>query len=119
VSSDKLPKTEVQKFVKGHGNENKGEKTSPTCQGAPNLVECTLKSSCKAHETRMFKSFHHLKFLEAQKCVALRQQFKAKLLIFQSIQVHIRLFKLDYKNTHTHVHFLHLALYVLMLLKQL
>ncbi len=90
MSSDKLPKTEVQKFVKGHGNENKGEKTSPTCQGTPNLVECTLKSSCKAPETRMFKSFHCLKFVEAQKCIALRQQFKAKLLIFQNIQVHAR-----------------------------
>jgi thiamine monophosphate synthase len=119
VNSNKLLKKEVQKFVKGHRNENKGKKASPTCEGAPNLVECTLKSSCKALEIRMFKSFHHLKFLEAQKCVTLHQQFKAKLLVSQHIQVHTKLFKLDHKNTHTHVHFLHFALYILMLLKQL
>jgi hypothetical protein len=66
VSSNKLSKKEVQKFVKGHGNENKGKKTSPTCQGAPNLVECTLKNSCKAPKTDVQK-FSLLEVLRSSK----------------------------------------------------
>jgi len=56
--------------VEGHGNENKWKDASLTCQGAPNFVECTLKSSQKAFETRMQKISHHLKFLEASKIIA-------------------------------------------------
>jgi len=70
VSLDKLCKKKFQKFVEGHGNENKWKEASPTCQGAPNFVECTLKSSQKALETRMFKAFHHLKFLETLEILA-------------------------------------------------
>jgi hypothetical protein len=43
---------EVQKFVNGRGNENKGKETTPTCQGVFNYFECTLKSLHKALETK-------------------------------------------------------------------
>jgi hypothetical protein len=40
VNLNKLLKNKVQEFVKGHGNEKKGKKNSPTCQGTPNVFEC-------------------------------------------------------------------------------
>jgi hypothetical protein len=51
-------------------NENKWKEVSPTCQGAPKFVECTLKSLQKAFETRMLKISHHLKFSEASEIIA-------------------------------------------------
>jgi hypothetical protein len=51
--------------MKGHGNEKKGKKTSPTCQGASNFFKCTLKSSHKAPKMKILKTFHCLKFSKA------------------------------------------------------
>jgi hypothetical protein len=45
----------------------KKKKTSPTCQGTLNFVECALKNLHKASKTRMLKTFRHLKFSEAPK----------------------------------------------------
>jgi hypothetical protein len=48
--------------VNGHGNENKGKETTPTCQGVLNFFECILKSLHKAPETKMFKTSCCLNF---------------------------------------------------------
>jgi hypothetical protein len=73
----------------------KGKEASHTCQATPNFVECALKSSHKAPKTRMFKTSRHLKFLEATKSDTLHWRFKAKCLVFQRIQAHSWLLKLD------------------------
>jgi hypothetical protein len=57
-----VEKKEVQKFVNGHGNENKRKENTPTCQGVLNFFECTLKSLHKAPKTKMFKTSCHLNF---------------------------------------------------------
>jgi hypothetical protein len=48
--------------VNGHGNENKGKETTPTCQGELNFFECAFKSLHKALETKMFKTYCRLNF---------------------------------------------------------
>jgi hypothetical protein len=60
---------EVQKFVNGHGNENKGKETTPTCQGIFNNFECTLKSLHKALETKNVQNSLSFELLKSsRKC---------------------------------------------------
>ncbi len=52
--------------MNGHGNENKGKETTPTCQGIFNYFECTLKSLHKALATKnVHKTSYRLNFSKA------------------------------------------------------
>ncbi len=81
-------------------------------------THCTLDCSSWIAKSKMLKTFHHLKFLEAPKSVALHRWFKVKIHSFLSIQIHIGLFKLDYKNTYINVHSLHFTVNAFMPLKK-